>query len=77
MIAGDMFSLKFKNYMNQTLIAFLKQFISSGGSKWIPEQKQWVISFVHYDAILAQVVRLVGRDMDGYLENADTYNNPS
>ena len=64
MVSGELFSLRFKNWMHQKLIAKLKEFIKDGGSKWIPEQKQWIISFKHYDTILSEVKRLVGSGVD-------------
>ena len=73
MITGDLFSLRFKNYLNQDLITFLKSFTPSGGSKWIPENKQWVISFKHYDEILTKVVRLAGRDIEDPDEGLGRY----
>ena len=54
-------------------MTFLKQ-IADGGSKWVPEQKQWVISFKHYDTVLGQIIKLVKGD-DFLLE--DCYNRPN
>ena len=56
------------------MIGFLKQYSREGEIKWVPEQKQWVVSFKHYDAILAQVNKLVRNDEE--IEH-DPYNNPA
>ena len=37
MISGDIFSLRFKHYVNKKLLTFLKTFSKDGGSKWFPE----------------------------------------
>lgn len=60
--------------MNQTLVNFLKQSIPEGGCQWVPEQKQWLVKFAHYDTLLAQVFKVV-RGNDFTIE--DCYNRPS
>ena len=74
MVSGEQFSLRFKNYLNQTLVTFLKQDVPDNGSKWVPEQKLWIVDFRHYDKVLSQIVKLVRGD-DYTIE--DCYNRPS
>ena len=44
------------------------------GSKWVPEQKMWIVDFRHYDKVLSQIVKLVRGDN---FTIEDCYNRPS
>jgi SNF2 family DNA or RNA helicase len=76
LVSPEHFSLKFKNYLNQKIIAQLKTMLRQDVAKWIPEQKHWHLSLKIYDQLFMYIIKEVkgSGDEDSPIKKSSAYN---